>query len=98
MDNRTRDIVCMLGRADSALSDLLWFGLGPTLIFINCRTKLTIMFDVPLVGLGGLGVTCLPQDSRFAGSNPTEVDEFFEDVKILSKSPPEGILSWGSRV
>ena len=25
------------------------------------------------VDLGGLGVTCSPQDPRFAGSNPTEV-------------------------
>ena len=51
-----------------------------------------------LVGLGGLGVTCLPQDPRFAGSNLTEVDEFFQDVKILSTSPLGGTLSWGSRV
>ena len=36
------------------------------------------------VGLGGLGVTCSPQDPRFAGSNPAEVDGFFQDVKILS--------------
>ena len=26
------------------------------------------------VGLGDLGVTCLPRDLRFAGSNPAEVD------------------------
>ena len=31
---------------------------------------------VSLVSLGGLGVTCLHRDSRFAGSNPTEVDGF----------------------
>ena len=30
------------------------------------------------------------------GSNPTEVDGFFQDVKILSTSPPGGTLSWGS--
>ena len=47
-------------------------------------------------GLGGLGVTYSPQDPRFAGSNPTEVDEFLHDVKILSTSPPGGTLSWGS--
>ena len=29
------------------------------------------------VGLGGLGVTCSPRDTMFAGSNPTEVDGFF---------------------
>ena len=45
------------------------------------------------VGLGGLGVTCSPRDSRFASSNPTEVDGFFQDVKILSTSPPGGTLS-----
>ena len=30
-----------------------------------------------VVGLGGLGVTCSPRDPRFAGSNPTEVVDFF---------------------
>ena len=43
--------------------------------------------------IGGLGVTCLPQDSRFVGSNPADVDEFFQDVKILSTSPTGGTLS-----
>ena len=33
------------------------------------------------------GITCSPRDPRFAGSNPAEVDEFFQDVKILSTSP-----------
>ena len=37
------------------------------------------------VGLGGLGITCSPP-----GSNPAEVDGFFQDVKILSTSPPGG--------
>ena len=50
------------------------------------------------VSLGGLGVTCSPRDLRFAGSNPAEVDVFFQDVKILSTSPPGETLSWGSRV
>ena len=50
------------------------------------------------VGLGGLGVPCSPRDPRFAGLNPSEVDGFFQDVKILSTSPPGGTLSWGSRV
>ena len=50
------------------------------------------------VGLCGLGVTCSPRDPRFAGSNPAEVDGFFQDVKILSTSPPGGTLSWGFRV
>ena len=30
MDNRTREVVCTLGRADSALSYLLWSGLLPS--------------------------------------------------------------------
>ena len=55
-------------------------------------------FKLKFVGLGGLGVACSPRDSRFAVSNPAEVDGFFQDVKILSTSPPGGILSWGSRV
>ena len=48
-----------------------------------------------LVGLGGLGVTCSPRDPRFAGSNPAEVDGFFQDLKILSTSHTGGTLSWG---
>ena len=39
------------------------------------------------VSLGGLGVTCSPRDPRFAGSNLSEVDGFFQDVKIMSTSP-----------
>ena len=46
-----------------------------------------------VVGLGGLRVTCSPRDPRFAGYNPAEVDGFFQDVKILSTSPPGGTLS-----
>ena len=34
-----------------------------------------------LVGLGGLGVTCSPQDPRFAGSNLAEVVGFFPGRK-----------------
>ena len=44
---------------------------------------------------GGLGVTCSPRDPRFAGSNPAVVEGFFQDIKILSTSPPGGNLSWG---
>ena len=29
------------------------------------------------------------------GSNPAEVDGFFQDVKVLNISPPGGTLSWG---
>ena len=49
-----------------------------------------------LVGLGGLGEHAW--DPRFAGSNPTEVDGFFQNIKILSNSSPGGTLSWGSWV
>ena len=42
--------------------------------------------------LGGLGVTCSPRDPRFAGSNPAEVDGFFQVVNILSTNPPGGTL------
>ena len=50
------------------------------------------------VGVGGLEVTCSPRDPRFAGSNPAEVVGFFQNVKILSTSPPGGTLSRGFRV
>ena len=36
--------------------------------------------------------------SRFACSNPTEVDGFFQDLKIPRTSRPGGILRRGSRV
>ena len=42
-----------------------------------------------------VGVTCSPRDPRFVGSNPTEVDGFFQDVKILSTSPPGGTYAGG---
>ena len=45
------------------------------------------------VRLGGLGVTCSPRDPMFACSNPSEVEGFFQDVKILSTSPPGRTLS-----
>ena len=48
--------------------------------------------------IGGLGVTCYPGDLKFAGSNPTEVDGFFHNVKILSTNPPGGTLSWVTRI
>ena len=47
------------------------------------------------IGLGGLVITCSPRDPRFTGSNPAEVDGFFQDVTILSTGPPGGNLSWG---
>ena len=56
-----------------------------------CLSELQVTPDK--VGLGGLGVTYSPRDPRFAGSNPAEVDGFFQDVKILSTSPPGETLS-----
>ena len=43
-----------------------------------------------VVGLGGLGIMCSPRDPRFMGSNPVEVHGFFQDIQILSTSPPAG--------
>jgi hypothetical protein len=51
-----------------------------------------------IVGLGGLRVMCLPRDPRFTGSNLAEVDGFFQDVKIMSTSPPGGTLGHEFRV
>ena len=39
---------------------------------------------------------CSPRDSRFAGSNPAEVNGFFQDEKILNTSPRGGTLNRGS--
>ena len=63
--------------------------------FFICNGRLLTWSDV---GLGGLGVTYSPRDPRFAGSNPTEVYGYFQDVKILSTSPPGETLSRGSRL
>ena len=52
--------------------------------------------NVNYVGLGGLGVTCSPQDPRFAGLNAAEVNGFFQNIKILIASPPGGTLNRGS--
>ena len=61
--------------------------------FVSCLMIIcAIIFSIFSVGLGDLGITCSPPDPRFAGSNPTEVDGFFHDVKILSTSPPGGGL------
>ena len=43
-------------------------------------------------------VTCLPRDPKFAGSNQAENDGFFQNVEILSTSPPGRTLSCGCRV
>ena len=38
----------------------------------------------------------LTSRSKFRCYKRAEVDGFFQDVKILSKSPPGGTLGWGS--
>ena len=71
--------------------DVTWYSVFPMIILM------VVKFICMTVDLGDLGVTCTPRDPRFAGSNPTEVDGFCQDVKILSTSHPRGTLSWGSR-
>ena len=44
-----------------------------------------------LVGFGGLGVSSSPRDLKFAGSNPAEIDGFFQDVKSPPGGPKSGI-------
>ena len=50
--------------------------------------KFDPLLRIYYVGLGGLGVTCSFWVPRIAGSNPAEVDGFFQDVKVLSTTPP----------
>ena len=35
---------------------------------------------------------------NIAYTYPAEIDGFFQDIKILSTSPPGGTLSWRSRI
>ena len=49
------------------------------LLIISC-VKTQLYFSVIQVGLGGLGVTCSPRDSRFAGSSTRWADYFNELV------------------
>ena len=77
-------------------TNILYLNHNPLNVLASNISKLN--YYLIQVGLGGLGVTCSSREPRFAGSNPTEVDGFLHNVKILSTSPPEGTLSWGSRV
>ena len=52
-----------------------------TLKYLKNNIDLKHKPKVAHVGLGGLGV--MPRDPSFVGSNPAEVDGFFQDVKIL---------------
>ena len=64
-------------------------------LFISTYFSFSAGLCAVLVGLGGLGLTRSLPDQMFAGSNPAEVDGFFQDVKILSTSPPGGTVSRG---
>ena len=54
-----------------------------SILFLKLKDLLTrsILINLFIVGLGGLGVTCSSRDSRFVGSNLAEVDGFFQDIK-----------------
>ena len=45
------------------------------------------------VGLDGLGETCSPREPRFAGSNPAEVDGFFQEHKSSGRDFKPGVPS-----
>ena len=49
--------------------------------------------NIRFVDLGGLLKTCSSRNQRFACSNLDEDDVFFQDTKILSRTP--GLLHWG---
>ena len=76
----------------------LILGINEKVLSFSLKLKKGYPLSILSVGLDSLGVTCSPQGPTFAGSKPAEVDGFFQDVKILSTSPPGGTLSWGSRV
>ena len=61
----------------------------------SVKTGEELMYCMPAqVGLSGLGVTCLPQDPRFADSNPAEVDGFFQDKYPEHKSSGRDFKPW----
>ena len=82
-----------------------WFLLAPTAALAVVVVQVTIIFffhslvfSFYILEVGGLRVTCSPQDPKFAGSNPAEDDGIFQDVKIQTISPPGGTLNSGSWV
>ena len=74
-----------------------WYVLALTEVYLN-QKRIDVCKHTVKVSLGGLGIMCSPQDSRFAGLNRLKLMDFFQDVKILSTSPLEGTWSLGSRV
>ena len=81
------DIIVHQGR----LPEVLRFQWLQKNFYIFCQ-KIHVIPKSSLVVLGSLGVMCSLRDPRFTSSNPTEVDGFFQDVKILSTNPPGGTL------
>ena len=73
-------------------------GLLPTEIHPKLVKVYTKSIPLLLTVTQVIGLTCSPRDPRFTGSNPAEVDGFFQDVKVLSTSTLGGTLNWGSRV
>ena len=65
------------------------------LVGVEVTFRELINYQVPnlIIYIVGLGVTCSPRDLKFAGSYPTKVDGFFQDVKILSTNHPGETLS-----
>ena len=64
----------------------------------SAHTMLDFSLHLYSVDLGGLGVTCSPRDPRFAGSNPADVDGFFQDVKKPEHKSSGKDFELGSRV
>ena len=58
-------------------------------LFINskCIPSIIFIIIIIIVVLGGLGVTCSPRDPRFAGSNPAEVEGFFQGLSAVGPEP-----------
>ena len=54
---------------------------NPRYVLNACKDISFSKLRSSLVGLDGLGETCSPRDPRFSGSNPTEVNGFFQDGK-----------------
>ena len=51
---------------------------------LNLHLDLSLSLNCVLDSMAawiGLGVTCLPRDPRFVGSNPAEIDGFFSGHK-----------------
>ena len=54
------------------------------------------VIQIDKVLASGVQGNMLASRSKLRGSNPAEVDGFFQDVKILSTSPTGGTLGHGS--